>query len=129
MSNAARIQLPASPPPAGDAAAAPHRVQKTRVFLVTQDEGLWPLVGPGLESEFTLKQVDSADELLSATSAGQAAVIVWDARDCADRAAGLSHLQRQSDRFAIIVLDFAANTETWRMPAQQRQIESLVSIP
>jgi len=87
------------------------------------------LVGPGLESEFTLKQVDSTDELLSVTSAGQAAVIVWDARDCADRAAGLSGLQRQSDRFAIIVLDFAANTEAWRLPAQQRQIESLVSIP
>ncbi|MGA2709920.1 MAG: energy transducer TonB [Steroidobacteraceae bacterium] len=129
MSNAARIQLPASPAPAGDAAGAHHRVQKTRVFLVTQDEALWPLIGPGLESEYTLKQVDTTDELLEATSAGQAAVIIWDARDCADRAAGLSLLQRQSDRFAIIVLDFGANTEAWRLPAQQRQIESLVAVP
>jgi hypothetical protein len=129
MSNAARIQVPVSPPTVEEPAPQAPRGPKNWIFLVTQDEELWPLVGTALDGDLTLKQVDSTDELLNTTPTGEAAVVLWDARDCADRTGALAQLQRHSTNFAIVVLDGAANTEAWRMPAQQRQIVSLVGIP
>ncbi len=129
MSNAARAQLPDSP--ALDEAREPafHRGQKNWIYLVSQDDELWPLVGAGLDAELTLKQVDSPEELLNSAPVDQAAVILWDARGCDDRTDVLAELQRHSGQFAVIVLDAADNTEAWRLPAQQRHIVALVGIP
>ena len=40
---------------------------KLPVLLVTGDDGLWPQVGADLASDLVLKQLDSIDELISAT--------------------------------------------------------------
>jgi TonB family protein len=97
--------------------------------LVTQDESLWPQIGQGLDREWSLKQVDTIDELQRTTRAGQAGIVVWDARDQEDRAGGLSRLQLHSMRFAIIVLDSGANAEIWRPAIQQRQIVAHLGVP
>ncbi len=114
-----------------ESASAPgvSRRQKSLVFLVTQDESLWPLLGSGLDLEWTLKQVDSIDELLVTAGAGQSGIVVWDARDQADHAAELSRLQLHSERFAIIVIGPASNAEPWRVAIQQRRIVALLGIP
>ncbi len=91
---------------------------------------MWPQIGRGLDQDWTLKQVDSVDELQRTTNAGQAGIIVWDAREQPDCAGDLSRLQLHSARFAIIVLDdAAASTEPWRVAIQQRQIVALLGIP
>lgn len=129
MSNAARSQIPASPVPDDEPAPVHHRGPKNWIYLVSQDDELWPLVGTGLDGDLTLTQVDSPGELLSSTPANQAAVVLWDARDCKDRSGVLSSLQSHSEKFALIVLDDVDNTEAWRLPAQQRQILALVGFP
>jgi TonB family protein len=96
---------------------------------VTQDESLWPLLGSGLDREWSLKQFDTIEELLGTASAGQSCIVVWDARDAADHAAELSRLQLHSERFAIIVIDAASNSEPWRVAVQQRQIVALLGVP
>jgi TonB family protein len=110
------------------APAAP-RTQKDPVFLVTQDDALWPQIGPSLDREYTLKQVDTLEELQGTSRAGQEGIIVWDARDAPDRAGDLSRLQMHSERFAIIVLDTAGSTEPWDQALVQRQIVALLSLP
>jgi len=82
---------------------------KLPVLLITADDLLWPQIGAGLGKELILKQLDSVDELLSATTAGSAAIVVWDARNQTDAAAVLSRLQLHSPRFAVVVLDEASN--------------------
>lgn len=129
MSNAARNQVPASPAPDDEPAPAHHRGPKNWIYLVSQDDELWPLVGTGLDGDLTLKQVDSPGELLSSTPANQAAVVLWDARDCIDRSGVLSSLQSHSEKFALVVLDDVDNTEAWRVQAQQRQIVALIGFP
>ena len=129
MSNAARNQIPANPAPDDETAPAHHRGPKNWIYLVSQDDELWPLVAAGLDGDLTLKQVDSPGELLSSAPANQAAVVLWDARDCKDRSGVLSSLQSHSEKFALIVLDGVDNTEAWRLPAQQRQIAALVGLP
>jgi len=96
---------------------------------VTQDESLWPLLGSGLGRDWVLKQVDTIEELLRTANAGQSGIVVWDARGAADHAAGLSRLQLYSDRFAIIVIDDATNSEPWRVAVQQRQIVAMLGVP
>ncbi len=129
MSQAARKIAAANSYTESAPAPAAPRAQKTPVFLVTQDEALWPQIGPGLDHDFVLKQVDTLDELKKTTREGQAGIIVWDARDRADSTDDLSGLQLHSARFAIIVLDAAANTEPWREAIQQRQIVALLALP
>jgi len=105
------------------------RTHKDPVFLVTQDDALWPQIGPSLDREYTLKQVDTLEELQGTTRAGQEGIIVWDARDAPDRDGDLSRLQMHSERFAIIVLDAAGSTEPWDQALAQRQIVALLSLP
>lgn len=96
---------------------------------MTRDESLWPLLGSGLDREWTLKQVDTIEELLGTATAGQSGIVVWDARDAADHVSELSRLQLHSERFAIIVIDTASNFEPWRIAIQQRRIVALLGIP
>ena len=129
MSQAARKNAAANSYTESAPAPAASRAQKTPVFLVTQDEALWPQIGPGLDHDFVLKQVDTLDELKETTHEGQAGIIVWDARDRADSADDLSGLQLHSARFAIIVLDAATNSEPWREAIRHRQIVALLALP
>jgi len=96
---------------------------------VTQDESLWPQIGPSLDRDWALKQVDTVDELLRATRAGQPGIIVWDAREQADREGDLSRMQLHCSRFAVVVLDADTGAEQWQAATQQRQIAALVGIP
>ena len=102
---------------------------KLPVLLITADDLLWPQVGDGLSKELILKQVDSVDELLSATTAGSAAIVVWDARNQTDSAAVLSRLQLHSPRFAVVVLDEASNAHVWTNPIALRQVVAQVVVP
>lgn len=129
MSHAAQKKVAANSHHESASAPAVSRRQKSLVFLVTQDESLWPLLGSGLDRDWTLKQVDSIEELLGTASPGQSGIVVWDARDAADHAAGLSRLQMHSERFAIIVIDSASTSEPWRIAIQQRRIVALLGIP
>jgi TonB family protein len=101
---------------------------KLSVLLITRDDMLWPQVGAHLSKELILKQVDSVDELLTSTSAGQAAIVLWDARQETDSAAVLSRLQLHSPRFAVVVLD-DAGADGWTNPIALRQVIAQVAIP
>src|SRR5271165_3917519 len=72
--------------------------QKLAVLLVTDDEALWPQIGADLNAGLILKQLDSVDELMAATAAGQPGIVLWDARRNTDPAAVLSRLQLHSAR-------------------------------
>jgi TonB family protein len=102
---------------------------KLSVLLITRDDTLWPQIGAHLDTHLVLKQVDSIDELLSTTPSGQAAVILWDARDQADAAAVLSRLQLHSPRFAVIPLDEASNAHAWTDALALRQAVAHVAVP
>ncbi len=129
MSHAARTRAAANSHHESASAPAVSRRQKSLVFLLTQDESLWPLLGNGLDRDWALKQVDTIEELLGTASAGQSGIVVWDARHAADRAADLSRLQLYSERFAIIVIDAASNPEPWKVAIQQRRIVALLGVP
>jgi TonB family protein len=103
--------------------------QKLAVLLVTEDDELWPLIGADLDAAFALKQLDSIDELISSAPSGQAAIVLWDARNNSDHAAVLSRLHLHSSRYAIIALDDAISTGAWTIPIQQRQVVAHVAVP
>ncbi len=65
----------------------PVKKSKLSVLLVTEDDALWPQVGADLGSNLILKQLDSIDELIRSTPSGQAAIVLWDARNHPDPAA------------------------------------------
>jgi periplasmic protein TonB len=109
--------------------ARPFKKQKFTVFLITGDDALWPLVGADLSGDLVLKQLDSVDELLATAPAGQAGIVLWDARNLGDAAATLSAMAQHSPRFAIIVMDSTGNTGVWTLPLQQRQIVANVGLP
>jgi TonB family protein len=102
---------------------------KLAVLLITADDLLWPQVGASLGKELILKQLDSVDELLSTTTLGAPAIVVWDARNQTDAAAVLSRLQLHSPRFAVVVLDDASNTSAWTNPIALRQVVAQVVVP
>jgi TonB family protein len=129
LSQAARKNAAANSHTAAAPVPTPSRGPKDAAFLVTQDESLWPQIGQSLDREWSLKQVDTIDELQRTTHTGQAGIVLWDAREQEDRVGGLSRLQLHSMRFAIIVLDSGANAETWRPATQQRQIVAHLDVP
>jgi TonB family protein len=102
---------------------------KLPVLLVTGDDALWPQVGADLASDLVLKQLDSIDELITATPAGQAAIVLWDARSHPDPAAVLSRLHLHSSRFAVVALDDAGSADAWTLPIQHRQVVAHVGMP
>jgi TonB family protein len=110
-------------------ATAERKKAKLPVLLITADDLLWPQVGAALAKELILKQLDSVDELVSSTTAGAPAIVVWDARNQSDAAAVLSRLQLHSPRFAVVVLDDAAKTSSWANPIALRQVVAQVIVP
>ena len=102
---------------------------KLSVLLLTRDDTLWPQIGAHLSGDLILKQVDSVDELCTATPAGQPAIVLWDARGHTDAPAVLSRLQLHSTRFAVIALDEANGADAWTNPIALRQIVAHVAVP
>ena len=111
-----------SSPPAG-------KKTKLSVLLITGDDTLWPQIGAHLSKDLILKQVDSVDELLTATQPGQAAILLWDARNQTDSAVVLSRLQLHSPRFAVIALDEAGSESAWTNPIALRQVVAQLPVP
>jgi TonB family protein len=103
--------------------------KKQSAFLVTSDVDLWPQISRHLTQKFIYRQIDSVDELLSATSPDQSGVVLWDARDCADRGAVLARLHEHSARFAIVTLDQAGADAEWESAVQHGQIVAFVPLP
>jgi TonB family protein len=103
--------------------------QKLLAYLVTQDAELWPQVGGQLNNKLMHKQVDSIDELLTATPSGQPAVVLWDVRGCAESTAVLSRLQSHSARFAIVALSDDQSAPACTSAMQHGQIVARVAVP
>jgi periplasmic protein TonB len=103
--------------------------QKLQVLLVTEDETLWPQIGADLSGGLVLKQLDNIEELINSTPSGQAAIVLWDARNHPDPASVLSSLQLHSARFAIIALDNQLSAGAWTLPIQNRQVVAHVGLP
>jgi periplasmic protein TonB len=103
--------------------------QKFNVFLVTDDDTLWPLVGADLSGDLVLKQLDSVDELLATVPSGQPGILLWDGRGQANPTAVLSKLSLHSSRFVVVVLDANAAAGVWTLPLQHRQIVAHVGLP
>jgi protein TonB len=100
---------------------------KLAAFLVTADVELWPQVGAHLPAKLNFRQLDSVHELLSEVPADAAAVVLWDARGCADKTGELSRIQSHSARFAMLVLD--DDDSAWASAIEHGQIVALVSVP
>lgn len=103
--------------------------QKLTVYLVTEDESLWPQIGSGLSSSLVLKQFDTVEELIASLPAGQTGIVLWDARNHPEPASVLSRLHLHSSRFAIVALDEASSAAAWTLPVQHRQVVAHVSMP
>jgi periplasmic protein TonB len=121
-------------PRATSAAVKPAPIPSSRqlklpAFLVTVDAELWGQIGAHLTQKLTHKQIDSVDELLSSTQPDQPAVVLWDARGCAESAALLSRLQTHSARFAIVALDEDEAASAWDPAIQHGQIVAFVPVP
>ena len=99
------------------------------VLLISGDDTLWPQIGGHVGGDLLLKQVDSIDELLTATTSGQPAIVLWDARNHTDAAGALSRLQLHSPRFAVVALDEASGANAWTNPIALRQIVAHVALP
>jgi len=109
--------------------ASPAKKARHSVLLITRDDALWPQIGAHLGKELILKQVDSVDELLTAVPSGQAALVLWDARNQGDAAAVLSRMQLHSPRFAVIALDDADRAPAWTGPIALRQVVAHLPVP
>ena len=129
MPKSLRIQELAAPETAEQPVLQSVKKSKLPVLLVTEDESLWPQVGADLGSGLVLKQLDSIDELINSTPSGQAAIVLWDARNHPEPAAVLSRLHLHSSRFAIVALDDAGSADAWTLPIQHRQVVAHVGLP
>ena len=129
MHNATRKSESANSAPAGRKSTAAAKKAKLSVLLITRDDTLWPQIGTSLGDQFLLKQLDSVDELLTATPSGQAAIVLWDARDQTDAATVFSRLQLHSACFAVVVLDHASAAHAWTNPIALRQVVAHVALP
>jgi len=103
--------------------------QKLPALLVTGDDSLWPQIGADVSGDLVLKQLDSIDELISSSPSGQAAIVLWDARNHPEPASVLSRLHLHSSRFAIVALDDAGSADAWTLPIQHRQVVAHVGLP
>ena len=129
MPKSLRIQELATPETAERPVLQPVKKSKVSVLLITEDDALWPQVGADLGSSFVLKQLDSIDELVKSTPSGQAAIVLWDARNHPEPAAVLSRLNLHSSRFAVVALDDAGSADAWALPIQHRQVVAHVGLP
>jgi TonB family protein len=128
MPNTATKTIPGIATSQADSPEA-RRPTKRALLLITTDDSLWPQIGGGLGAEYQLKQVDSIDELRSLTPAGQAAIVVWDARGEDAPAGALSRLQLHSTRYAIIAIAHSEAAGTWEPCVARGQIVAFVPTP
>jgi protein TonB len=126
MSNAAPRQDTESGHARSAGLGAPKKA-KLAAFLVTGDVELWPQVGAHLPTKLNFRQIDSVDELMSAVPSDTPAVVLWDARGCAEKSAELSRIQAHSTRFAMLVLD--DDDSAWVSAIQHGQIVAFVAVP
>jgi TonB family protein len=129
VQSATRRGVSAASEPTRDKPAPAVKRAKLSVLLITGDDMLWPQIGPHVGSELLLKQVDSIDEMLTATTSGQPGIVLWDARNQTDAAGVLSRLQLHSPRFAVVALDEASGAPTWTNPIALRQVVAHVALP
>ena len=129
MQSTSRKTESGAPEPATERFVAAAKGAKLSAFLVTGDDMLWPQVGAHLGSDLILKQIDSIDELLTATPPGQPAIVLWDARSETAAAAVLSRLQLHSACFAVIALDAAGSAAAWSNPVALQQIIAHAAVP
>src|ERR1700722_18351237 len=129
MPKSLRIQELATPETAERPVLQSVKKAKLPVLLVTGDDALWPQVGADLGASLILKQLDSIDELISSTPSGQAAIVLWDARNHPEPASVLSRLNLHSSRFAVVALDAAGSADAWTLPIQHRQVVAHVGLP
>jgi protein TonB len=108
------------------APAAPKRA-KLAAFLVTGDVELWPQIGAQLPAKLSFRQIDSVSELLREVASDTPAVVLWDARGCAEKNAELSRIQSHSARFAMLVLD--DDDSAWASAIQHGQIAAFLPVP
>jgi TonB family protein len=102
---------------------------KLSVLLISGDDTLWPQIGAHVNGDLLLKQVDSIDEMLTATASGQPAIVLLDARNQSDSAGMLSRLQLHSARFAVVALDEAGGANAWTNAMALRQVVAHVAVP
>jgi hypothetical protein len=76
VQNATRKSESAAPEPTPRKPAAVAKKAKLPVLLISGDDTLWPQIGSHVGGDLLLKQVDSIDELFTATASGQPA-IAW----------------------------------------------------
>ena len=126
MSKSAAKQQAAAAAARSAPSAAPKRA-KLAAFLVTGDVDLWPQIGAHLPAKLNFRQLDSVGELLSQVPSDAPAVVLWDARGCAEKAAELSRIQSHSARFAMLVLD--DDDSAWASAVQHGQIVAFVPVP
>jgi len=129
VQSATRKNESAATEPAERRSSPPAKKAKLSVLLITRDDLLWPQIGAHLDADLVLKQVDSIDELVTATPQGQPAIVLWDARHQTDASAVLSRLQLHSPRFAVVVLDDAANGSAWTNAIALRQVVAQLVTP
>ena len=129
VQSATRRGVSAASEPTRDKPAPAVKRAKLSVLLITGDDMLWPQIGPHVGSELLLKQVDSVDEMLTATTSGQPGIVLWDARNQTDAAGVLSRLQLHSPRFAVVALDEASGAPTWTNSIALRQVVAHVALP
>jgi protein TonB len=128
MSNATAKQSSTSTP-AGGESSAPAKKRKFDAYLVTLDDELWPEVGAHLTQRLNHRQIDSIDELVNATSPGEAAIVLWDARGAANQSDVLARLAAHSPRFAVVALDVAESAPGWAPEVDSGQIVAHVAVP
>jgi protein TonB len=128
MTNATAKQNSTSTAIGEDSSATPKR-RKFDAYLVTLDDELWPQVGAHLTQRLNHRQIDSIEELVSATSPGGVAIVLWDARGAADRSGVLARLAAHSPRFAVVALDVAESAAGWAPEVDRGQIIAHVAVP
>ena len=124
---AAAGSRPQMDPKAPFAARAPKT--KIAAILISGDDTIWPQIGKFVPSRFTLKQVDSIEQLLETTDMGSAAVLLWDVRQESDIIARLSCLQQHSPRFSVLVFDLPEQEATWEPLIRQNQLIARLDLP
>ena len=129
MQNATRKSESAASEPTPQKPVAVAKQAKLPVLLISGDDTLWPQIGAHVGGDLVLKQVDSIDELLTATASGQPAIVLWDARNQTDAAGVLTRLQLHSPRFAVVALDEVGGANAWTNPIALRQVVAHVAVP
>jgi TonB family protein len=114
---------------AGEESSPPAKKRKFDAYLVTLDDELWPEVGAHLTQRLNHRQIDSIEELVNATSPGEAAIVLWDARGAANQSDVLARLAAHSPRFAVVALDVAESAPGWAPEVERGQIVAHVAVP